>query len=337
MSLAIALTAAAAAAVVLLVERRAARLRLLDRPNERSSHVVPRPRGGGLGILAGVAVGLMALAATGLEVSPELATVLAAALLVALTGLWDDLVQLSPSVRLAAQTTGAAIVVAGCGHLGVLPLPGGAMIELSAVPGSILAAVWIVAVTNFFNFMDGADGLAGGQALLTFGALALVAWPDAEAAVALLIVVATAVFLTRNWSPARIFLGDVGSGGLGFLLAALPFAVADGSTRGAVVVLVATSLALFLVDPLITLVRRFVRGARITESHREHVYQRLIAAGKPHAPVVAGMLLAAASLTLVGIWAYNRPDRMWLSLAWAAVVCVAEWVIAALRDRVVSR
>lgn len=137
MSLAIALTAAAAAAVVLLVERRAARLRLLDRPNERSSHVVPRPRGGGLGILAGVAVGLMALAATGLEVSPELATVLAAALLVALTGLWDDLVQLSPSVRLAAQTTGAAIVVAGCGHLGVLPLPGPTRFVIDGVNGRV--------------------------------------------------------------------------------------------------------------------------------------------------------------------------------------------------------
>lgn len=321
-------TAVAALTVVLLVERLASRIGLLDRPNHRSSHAQVRPRGGGLGIVVGTLAGLVVvdLVQAGTSVTPW--PLLAAAGVVAAIGLRDDVSSVAPSIRLAVQLAAAVVVVWTYGGFETWPLappfdrPAGAA-------GIVLALLWLVGVTNFFNFMDGADGLAAGQAILTAGAIAFVSWAAGGAVVALLTVAATAAFLVRNWSPARIFLGDVGSGWLGFLLAGLPFAVADGPARATVVVLTATSLALFLVDPAVTLVRRLLRGAPITEAHREHAYQRLIVPGRPHAPVVAGLMLAAASVTAVGLWAFDRSDRAWLSLGWVAVVCAGEWAIAA--------
>ena len=314
--------------VVLRVEDRAPRLHLVDRPNARSSHVVPRPRGGGLGVIIGTGAGLSLLVAAGWPLGTPALGVLTGAALVAVAGLWDDVARLSVSVRLVVQSAGAALVVAGCGGFTHLPAPPPFDVPLPPAVGLVLAFVWIVGVSNFFNFMDGADGLAAGQAGLTSGALAFVLWPSTAGALALLTAASSIAFLTRNWSPARIFLGDVGSGWLGFLLAALPF-LADAATRSAVVLLVSTSLALFLVDPLLTLTSRSMRGASLTESHREHAYQRLFVPGEPHARVVSALLLAGASTTATAAWAFEQPDWLWVSVVWALVVCAAEWAIAA--------
>lgn len=311
---------------VVAIERRAAAVGLLDVPNDRSSHVETRPRGGGIGIIAGALVGLLVAVFTDEVLDGPLAAVLAAALVVAAVGVRDDMASIGPAPRLAAQTAAAAFVVWACGGLVTLPLPAPLDAPLG-VAGTVLAVIWIVGVTNFFNFMDGADGLAAGQACLTLAGLAVVLWPMPAATAALVTAAATAAFLLRNWSPARIFLGDVGSGWLGFMLAALPLAGPIG-WRGDLVLLVATSLALFLVDPAATLIRRWWRGQRLTASHREHVYQRLFMPGESHARVVGTLLGAAASLTMLAIFAYWQPRAAWWSVAWAGTVCAAEWVAA---------
>jgi len=312
-----------------LVERNALRLQLVDLPNVRSSHVEPRPRGGGLGILLGVAVVAVATLSGAAEWPNEVWILLGGALLVSVVGLWDDVRKLNVWPRLFAQVLAAGLVVAGIGGVERLPLPPPADIELG-LAAPVLTVVWIVGVTNFFNFMDGFDGLAGGQAMISFGALAWALWPDAVAGLALVLLSATFGFLLRNWSPARIFLGDVGSAFLGFLLAGLPLAAARPA-RPALVFLVAISMTLFLMDPVVTLVARRRRRAAIGASHRDHAYQQLVAPGRPHGAVVSVLLAVGLALTIVAGFAYTRPALGWPAMAIALITFAIEWRVAARR------
>jgi Fuc2NAc and GlcNAc transferase len=310
---------------VMGVERHAVWLRLIDRPNERSSHVVPRPRGGGLGIIAGTCAGLGMVWLLGAVIGGGVWIVILGAGIVAVVGLWDDVASLSPLPRLVAQSGAAVLVIWGCGAIDRLPLPSPLDIEVSGV-GVVLSVLWIVAVTNFFNFMDGADGLAAGQAAITLGAVGFVLSPSGAGIAAVVSLAATLGFLVRNWAPARIFLGDVGSGWLGFLIAALPFASDDGS--GALVLLVATSLALFLVDPTLTLILRWRRGAHVTVAHREHLYQRLVMPERSHGRPVAMILALAGGLALVAVVIFREPGLGWLGIAAAGMAAFLEWKVA---------
>jgi Fuc2NAc and GlcNAc transferase len=310
-------------AIVRFVERRAHALGLIDRPNARSSHVEPRPRGGGLGIAAGVVVAIAVMAAFGGAPSTPVLVVVTGALFVAASGLWDDVRGLGVGPRLVVQIAAAVWVVAMRGGLDRLPLPAPADVPIGAV-GVVIAVIWIVAVTNFFNFMDGADGLAAGQGIVTLAALAVVIWPDGAALAAIAAAAATMAFLLRNWSPARIFMGDVGSAFLGFLLAALPFAE-PAAIRPDVVFLVGISLSLFLFDPVVTLVARTLRGEPIGVAHREHLYQRLIVPGRTHRGVVFGLVAAAAALSVLAVCAFRVPALGWPAAAAAVGVFAVEW------------
>ncbi|HEX9670163.1 MAG TPA: glycosyl transferase [Thermoanaerobaculia bacterium] len=316
-----------ALAGTLLVERWARPLGLLDLPNPRSSHREPRPRGGGLGIVCGVAAGVAAASWTAGGFGASIRVVLWAALLVAAAGLWDDLRPLPAWPRLLVQTAAAVLVVAACGGLERLPLPPPADVALGAA-GAPLAVLWLVAVTNFFNFMDGLDALAPGQAVLSLALLAWALWPGGAAGLSLVAAAATAALLLRNWTPARLFLGDVGSSFLGLLLAGLPFA-GPPAERPRLVLLVAVSLALFLLDPVATLWRRWRRGAPLTVAHREHAYQRLVAPERSHAPVVSGLLATGLLLSLLAAAGYALPSLAWPVVAAALLLFAAEWCLAA--------
>ena len=309
---------------VRLVERHARWLRLLDVPNDCSSHREPRPRGGGVGIVIGVAVALAGAAAAAVTLGPALPVLLGAAYLLALLGLWDDVRTLGIWPRLLIQTLAAVIVVATLGGLERLPLPPPADVPLG-VAGVAVAVLWLVGVTNFFNFMDGVDGLAAGQAVISLGVLA--GRPDPAAGVAIVVVAATAAFLPRNWSPARIFLGDVGSSFLGFLLAGLPFAVSPGS-RSPLVFAVAISLTLFLLDPVATLVVRRRRRAVIGAAHRDHAYQQLVTPGGPHAAAVTTLLGVGLALAVLAALAHQRPMLAWPTVVVALVAFLIEWQVA---------
>jgi UDP-N-acetylmuramyl pentapeptide phosphotransferase/UDP-N-acetylglucosamine-1-phosphate transferase len=258
----------------------------MDHPNERSLHVTPTPRIGGLGIMAGVFVAAGLLAAEGL-LQPALPVVLAAFVLAAVSVL-DDVRGLPVALRFTVH------FVAALGCLLALGITGSALLL------GTLAVVWM---TNLYNFMDGSDGLAGGMAAIGFGALALAAWlGDAHGIAALCAAIALAAlaFLRFNFPPARVFMGDAGSIPLGFLAAALGIlGVQQNVWPGWFPLLVFSP---FIVDASVTLARRGWRGEKIWRAHRSHYYQRAILLGATHrqlALVAYGLMLGGAVLAFL--------------------------------------
>lgn len=255
------------------VVRRYAQRRLLDVPNARSSHRVPTPRGGGIAIVAAFMLGWIYWRfAAGETVSSF--GVLAGGLLVAAVGFWDDHGHLSARWRLLAHLAAAA--------LAVMTLPGDMPLRLGPVSfGSggfadlvgVLLVVWML---NLFNFMDGIDGLAGLEvACVAAGAavLLLLSLPhEANSALAPgVLAAATFGFLVWNWPPAKIFMGDVGSGFVGYMLGCEAIATARAGTLSLAVWLILGGV--FVVDATFTLARRVVSGQRWYEAHRSHAYQ----------------------------------------------------------------
>jgi Fuc2NAc and GlcNAc transferase len=309
----------------------APRLGLVDRANARSSHVGEVARGGGLGLILGAAAGLVM---TGVVCTSACGAVLLGAGVLAAVGLADDRFRLPPLVRLAVHTATAVGLVLAVGGLVRLPLPAPFDIPLG-VMGTVLAAVWIVAVVNFYNFLDGIDGLAGLQAVITGGGVALAAWNPFTAGLGLCLAGASLGFLLHNWSPARVFLGDVGSGAVGFCLAAAPL-LAPPPLRPAAVLFVGLSLFLFLADATWTLFIRIRRGERLHEAHRQHLYQRLVVAGWSHARVTSLLGLGAVALTAVALLAWWEPAWAWASVFVAVAAFGGEVLLVRARERAVG-
>jgi Fuc2NAc and GlcNAc transferase len=261
-----------ASGVTGLVRLFANRLRLIDTPNERSSHSRPVPRGGGLGIFAGFGVGLALLWRDGL-VSGQLAAVLAlGGAAIAALGLADDRWGLQPRWRLLAQTAVAIAITPALGTTPALPLLG---VELAlgwfAPP---LVAFYLVWAVNYFNFMDGIDGIAALEAItVCAGGALLSAWVlgASSAWVPVIAAAASGGFLVWNWPPARIFMGDVGSGFVGLLVGV--FTLWFGYQEPVLVWSWFVLQGCFMVDATTTLVRRVRRGERATAAHRSHAYQ----------------------------------------------------------------
>jgi len=264
-----------------LVRRFGHGFRLLDIPNERSSHAVPTPRTGGIAILLGVVAGVAA--AGSLASNPARALLLGAVTLGAVS-LYDDRRTLPRHSRLLAQII-VAVVVLYTTRLTVqtIELPFMGTIDLGALAIPI-AVFWIIGVTNAYNFMDGINGIASFEAVIcsvTLGIL-LVSGGDLPGTVlAVAIAGAAAGFLPWNLGGS-IFMGDVGSAGLGFLLSFLVLR----TSRVAPSVAAILPLAPFLFDAGVTIVTRAVKGERFFSTpHRSHFYQRLVASGQSHVTV----------------------------------------------------
>jgi UDP-N-acetylmuramyl pentapeptide phosphotransferase/UDP-N-acetylglucosamine-1-phosphate transferase len=297
----------------------------LDIPNARSSHVVATPRIGGVALVVGVLAGVFVLLATRGGPGSHTLVVLGGSVGIAALGLLDDFRQLPALVRLVVQLLVAGLVVITVGPLRLPLLDAGAV-------ATLLSVVWIVAVTNAYNFMDGIDGIAGGQAVVAGVAWAIVARALGVAdvgAVALLLAAGSCGFLLHNWHPARVFMGDAGSGFLGFSFAALPLLAPDASP--AAIWPAALVLWAFLFDTGATLVRRAVRGEHLLTAHKSHIYQRLVQTGRSHAFVA--MLYVGLAITggLAAAWITRSPN------GWAAIVCIPLSVIAAGLWLVVAR
>jgi UDP-N-acetylmuramyl pentapeptide phosphotransferase/UDP-N-acetylglucosamine-1-phosphate transferase len=307
----------------------AVRSGLLDVPGPRSSHARATPRGGGLAVAAALVAALLFLA-PGRE-GPEVPALLLAAGAVALLGLLDDRFSLPAAWRLVLQSVAAAALVAAAGGFDRLPLPAPLDAPLGPLGGPA-AVVWILAVVNFYNFLDGIDGLAALQGALTGLGIALAGWDPFASFLGAALAGGCAAFLVFNWSPARIFLGDVGSLLLGFSFAALPL-LAPPAARPRAVAFVALSLWLFLADAAFTLVRRFARGARWDEAHREHLYQRLVAAGATHRAVALAIGAGSALLTAAALLAWRRDGALEVAAAaLAASLFAAEWIAVRARE-----
>jgi UDP-N-acetylmuramyl pentapeptide phosphotransferase/UDP-N-acetylglucosamine-1-phosphate transferase len=282
---------------------RGRRLQILDHPNERSLHAAPVPRTGGLGLFAGIVVGWLIAA------PPDAWLILAGALVLAGVSFFDDLRGLPVLVRLSIQLAVSVALVAW--HWDTFT---GAAWAVAAV----LAIAWMC---NLYNFMDGADGLAGGMAAFGFGAYAIAAGLGGALELAALCAAITAsalAFLAYNFPPARIFMGDVGSVPLGFLAAALGML---GWQQGLWPVWFPVLVfSPFVVDATVTLLRRALRGERVWQAHKEHYYQRVVQLGAGHRGTALGeyALMMAAGASALGLMAAPAP------LQWAGL---GAWVI----------
>jgi Fuc2NAc and GlcNAc transferase len=270
----------------------------MDRPTDRSLHEVPTPRGGGLGLV--VAVLVVTALAWGLgEVGRGLAVaLLGGGSLVAAVGWWDDHQGLSARVRFVAHLAAAAWAVAWMGGMPTLSL--GSQVVVLGPVGAVLATIALVWGINLYNFMDGIDGLAGLEAVCVGVGAALLLWPTggpAAATLPLTLAAAAAGFLAWNWAPARIFMGDVGSGFLGLAIGVL--ALAGERSFGVPSLAWVTLGMVFLLDATVTLLRRGLRGERVYAAHRSHAYQRLVRAGWSHRRVALCVL--GLNLVLIGL------------------------------------
>jgi glycosyltransferase WbpL len=278
---------------------------VLDVPGERSSHVAPTPRGGGLALVCVVLVGVALLLALGLLPSAWGTALLGGGALTALVGWRDDVRGVPARARLAVHLVAAIWAVAWLGGLPTLVV-GGDVLYLG-VAGSVLAVLGIVWGINLYNFMDGIDGLAAGEATVVgFVAAVLLAGREPSlAAVAAVVAGGAAGFLPWNWQRARMFMGDVGSGFLGFVLATLALASEKAGAMPALVWLLL--LAVFFVDATVTLIRRMVRRERWYTAHRTHAYQRATRSGWSHAQVTSAILLLDLGLAFPAWMSLQRP------------------------------
>ncbi len=301
---------------------------MLDIPGDRSLHSTPTPRGGGLAIAGCVLGGAVILTAIG-EIPMALGLSLTGGgVIVAGLGWLDDRSGLPAGIRAVGYLVAAGVGVWFSGALTGFAI-GSASVELgwAGVPLTILGIVWI---TNLYNFMDGADGIAAAQGIgagLYAACLFAVGGLWGSAALCLIIAAACAGFLIFNWPPARLFMGDVGSCLLGYSFGVL---VLHGEQSGAVPLPAWMLLLLvFIVDATLTLIRRLLRGEKWYSAHRTHAYQLLVQSGLGHRGVLLRFMfinflilgplalftsgdslsLVAIVVTLISIWFWCRAQR----------------------------
>lgn len=279
--------------------------RVVDVPNPRSLHVVPVPRFGGIGVLV---PGLMALLFGG---RVDLALLV---LMLAGISLTDDFFNVSAGLRLCIHMLAATLLMF------VVVSPPAFLLGMLLIVG----VVWMI---NLFNFMDGADGLAGGMAFFGFSFLALAGFVANSVALALLALTlagAALAFLTFNFHPARVFLGDVGAVPLGFIASAIGI---EGWRAGAWPLwLMPLIFAPFIVDASSTLLRRVVAGERFWEAHRSHYYQRLVRMGWGHrrtALAYYGAMMVSGSAAII---AWCQPVLRLMVFAFVSTFFVATMV-----------
>lgn len=276
------------------MRRFALRSNLVDYPNTRSSHQSPTPRGGGVAIIASFLLLMFGMGATGRIERDLWIAILGSGALVATLGFIDDIKQVPARWRLLGHTAAAAWVLAWIGPLPPVPILG--MTFNLGIGAVLLSALYLVWSINLFNFMDGIDGIASLEAIGVALGGALVWWlvqPAGDWPVAVLFAACVAGFLYWNFPPARIFMGDAGSGFLGLMVALL----ALWSARTAPHLFWSWFIlgGCFMVDATTTLVRRVMRGERFYEAHRNHAYQYAARRHKSHKTVS----LAVAAINTV--------------------------------------
>jgi len=278
--------------------------RLLDQPNARSSHRQAKPRGGGSAFVVVAAGSTLIVLVLGSSASPALPQALLplVALPLAIVGLLDDHLNLPAVWRYIAQMVTAFLILL------VSPIP---------LPWLLLPVVLVAvtAVINFTNFMDGLDGLVAGCMAVTIGALAVklaAPWPIWTLVGALL------GFLFWNWSPAKVFMGDVGSTFLGAMFAGLVLQAPNWPVAFSML-LVASPL---LADALLCVLRRLLAGHSVFQAHRLHLFQRLHQAGWAHSRVSSLYITATAALAV----ALLAGSFAWVGGLVAAELLVAFWL-----------
>lgn len=262
--------------------------KILDIPNERSSHTIPTPRGGGLAIVIAWYIGISVLFFMGM-VSRNLYFALLSGLLLGGISLMDDVFDLRPSIRLTAQiltVTIALIILHGIQP--VLFLGNDVFTTVILYVITIVVMVWFI---NLFNFLDGIDGYASIEAI----SLALAFYLFTGQNINLILIASVLGFLIWNWPKAKIFMGDVGSTQLGFIF--VVFGVNyHNEEKLSIIYWLMLSLP-FWFDATLTLFRRWTKKENLSQAHRKHIYQRLVQSGFSHLRV--DIFLGLVNLVLI--------------------------------------
>jgi UDP-N-acetylmuramyl pentapeptide phosphotransferase/UDP-N-acetylglucosamine-1-phosphate transferase len=277
---------------------------ILDTPNERSSHFIPVPLGGGVVIV-------LIVLATGAWVANEIdwkrsLIYIVSASIIAWMGWRDDVHSLPAAFRLLVQSIIASVSIWGMGYFKVVAVPLFGDLQLGVV-GIIITLLWIVGLTNAYNFMDGIDGNAGGVA---FSAALGWMWLAADTQkwfvfwLALAIAASNLGFLGHNWTPAKVFMGDVGSTFLGYSFAVLSLVSAS---QGGDALLIGTLLMwIVIMDSFVTFLSRLVKRENVFRGHRSHLFQRLVLGGYKHTTIsVLYMLLTGIAGLLAYLWSQD--------------------------------
>jgi Fuc2NAc and GlcNAc transferase len=318
-------TAVLAFALTGLAAWYARRTGLLDHPGERHSHSEATPRGGGAGLVASLLISSIFL--IGPDVSGSWSSgILPGTIIIASMGAWDDHHSLSVRLRLFIQLSVSSGLVWFAAQAG----------WIQGYFQMVLSGVFVVWMTNLYNFMDGSNGMAALQGI--FGGLVLAFLFHASGdsyftSLSLLLAACCAGFLPWNLGRAKVFMGDVGSLALGFVFAALlVYGVGTGAVGLPVAMMV---MLLFLTDSTLTLLVRVIRGERWYNPHRQHLYQRLIAHGWTHGRVAFLYQAVNAILILPGIVvAVNFPLLGQAAALVSMTLCVLGWFLLVRRFEV---
>jgi Fuc2NAc and GlcNAc transferase len=261
---------------------------ILDHPNERSSHSVSTPRGGGLAIGIAWFTGLIYFYVTN-RAEQSLFYALLSGLPLTLVGFVDDLFDLKPGIRFLVQFICAACALWFLGGLHNCQLSiVNCQFAFILTPLAFIAIIWSI---NLFNFLDGIDGYISTEVIFIGISLFLLTGNTIE----ILLAVSIGGFLIWNWPKAKIFMGDVGSTLLGFIVAVLAIYYQNTQQLSIVVMLILT--AVFWFDATITLFRRIFNKEKLSEAHRKHAFQRIVQAGWSHQKTTLGSLC----INLVGL------------------------------------
>jgi Fuc2NAc and GlcNAc transferase len=302
---------------------------VVDVPNERSSHSRVTPRGGGIAIVAATSIAVIVLRFLGVLSNDLSLALLGGGTLVAITGLLDDRKSIHAGVRLTMHFAAAVWALICLGGLSAVQL-GKHAIELGWM-GNVLAVLAIVWTLNFFNFMDGIDGIAATEAVFVAGCGAWLSRVGSGlmgvCAVGTVLAAASAGFLVWNWAPAAIFMGDVGSGYLGYVIGVLAVAATRDNPVAPWTWLLLGGA--FFVDATVTLIRRALRHEHLHEAHRSHAYQWLARRWGSHRRVTLAVLAVnIAWLLPCTLLALRHPSwSMWLAFGGLAPLVLAAFLV----------
>lgn len=315
--------------LTLALRRYALSRSLMDIPNERSSHSLPTPRGGGAAIVLTFLLGLVVVKYAGLLPAYLFWALVGGGGIVAVVGWIDDRRDIPARLRLPGHFAGALWALAWLGGLPALTVFG---LEINlGIAGHILAAVYLVWLLNLYNFMDGINGIAGVEAITVCAGGIVLFWVSGVQADGMwilpaLLAAAAAGFLYLNFPRARIFMGDAGSGFLGLVLGVMSIGagwVEPELFWGWVIL-----LGGFIVDATVTLFRRALRGERVYEAHCCHAYQNAAQKCGSHTPVTLAYgvinlfwLLPVAALVAAGL----LDGALGVVVAYVPLVVAAVW------------
>ena len=300
----------------------------MDIPNERSSHITPTPRGGGIAFVATSLIGFLLLLLNNALNGTELLALCCAGSIVAIAGHLDDRQKISgATVRLVLHAISAVILIVGVGIPSELALFDRTV--NTGIVGSILGVVYLVWLLNLFNFMDGTDGIAASEAIFVALAGAFLSYhvlADAShSAAAVILAASTFGFILYNWSPAKIFMGDVGSGFLGIVIGGLSLIAANQDPELLWVWIIL--LAVFVSDATVTLIRRLLRKQKPHVAHRSHAYQHLAIRLNSHAKVA--LIVLAVNIAWLLPIAFLVADKQ-LAGTTGVIIAYVPLIVAAL-------